>query len=70
MIWPGACSNTDFPTLEMPKNAKKAKCDGRTDPTTDTVNHRSRARDKNINAEKGEEIRQEEKRELEAEEKE
>ena len=24
MIWAGACSNTNFPTLKMPKNAKKA----------------------------------------------
>ena len=37
MIWAGAvmilvtaCSNTNFLTLKMPKNAKIAKCDGRT----------------------------------------
>ena len=47
MIWAGACPNTNFPTLKMPKNAKKAKCDGRTDGPTDTVTYRSRARDKN-----------------------
>ena len=47
MIWAGACSNTNFPTLKMPKNAKKAKCDGRTDRPTDTVAYRSRVRDKN-----------------------
>ena len=35
MIWAGACSNTNFPTLKMPKNAKKAKCDGQTDRRTD-----------------------------------
>ena len=35
MIWAGACSNTNFPTLKMPKNAKKAKCDGLTDRPTD-----------------------------------
>ena len=29
MIWAG--SNTNFSTLEMPKNAKKAKCDRPTD---------------------------------------
>ena len=28
LIWAGACSNTNFPALKMPKNAKKAKCDG------------------------------------------
>ena len=60
MIWAGACPNTNFPTLKMPKNAKKAKCDGPTDrpidrqtdrPTdrpTDTVAYRSRARDKKM----------------------
>ena len=31
IIWAGACSNTNFPTLKLPKNAKKAKCDGWTD---------------------------------------
>ena len=31
IIWAGAC----FPTLKMPKNAKKAKCDGPTDGPTD-----------------------------------
>ena len=35
MIWAGACSNTNFSTLKMPKNAKKAKWDGRTDGRTD-----------------------------------
>ena len=25
MIWAGAYSNTNFPTLKMPKNAKKSK---------------------------------------------
>ena len=25
MIWAGACSNTNFSTLKMPKNAKKSK---------------------------------------------
>ena len=50
MIWAGACSNTNFPTLKMPKNAKKAKCDGPTDRPTDTVTYRSRARDKNKHA--------------------
>ena len=53
IIWAGACSNTNFPTLKMPKNEKKAKCDGPTDrPTdrpTDTVSYRSRARDKKKN---------------------
>ena len=45
MIWAGACSNTNFPTLKMPRNAKKkqsvtdAKCDGR----IDTVTYRSRS---------------------------
>ena len=55
MIWAGACSNTNFSTLKMPKNAKKAKCDGPTnrptdrptDGPTDTVAYRSRVRDKN-----------------------
>ena len=37
MIWAGACSNTIFPTLKMPKNSKKAKCDRQTDRPTDTV---------------------------------
>ena len=50
MIWAGACSNTNFPTLKRPRNAKKAKCDGptdgRTDRPTDTVTYRSGARDK------------------------
>ena len=35
MILAGACSNTNFPTLKMPKNAKEAKCDGRTQSVTD-----------------------------------
>ena len=35
MIWAGACSNTNFSALKMPKNAKKAKCDGRTDGRPD-----------------------------------
>ena len=35
MIWAGACTNTNFPTLKMPKNAKKAKCDRPTDGPTD-----------------------------------
>ena len=35
MVWAGASSNTNFPTLKTPKNAKKAKCDGRTDGRTD-----------------------------------
>ena len=35
MIWAGACSNTNCPTLEMPKNAKKSKCDGPRDGATD-----------------------------------
>ena len=35
MIWAGACSNTNFPTLKRPKNAKKVKCDRRTDRRTD-----------------------------------
>ena len=35
MLWAGACSNTNFPTLKLPKNAKKAKCDGRTDAKCD-----------------------------------
>ena len=50
MIWAGAYSNTNFPTLKMPKYAKKAKCDGPTDRPydgpTDTVTYRSRAGDK------------------------
>ena len=25
MIWAGACSNTNFPTHKMPKNAKNSK---------------------------------------------
>ena len=33
-IWAGACSNTNFPTHKIPKNAK-GKCDGRTDGRTD-----------------------------------
>ena len=37
MIWAGACSNTNFPTLKMPKNAKKAKCDRPTDGQTDRL---------------------------------
>ena len=43
MIWAGACSNINFSTLKMPKNAKKAKCDRRTDGQTDTVTYRSRS---------------------------
>ena len=36
MIWAGACSNTDFPSLKMPKNAKKQSVtDGPTDGRTD-----------------------------------
>ena len=35
MIWARACSNTNFPTLKKAKNAKKAKCDGRTQCVTD-----------------------------------
>ena len=36
MIWARAWSNANFPTLKMPKNAKKkAKCDGPTDRQTD-----------------------------------
>ena len=35
LIWAGACSNTNFSALKMPKNAKKAKCDGPTDRPTD-----------------------------------
>ena len=35
LIWAGACSNTNFPTLKMPKNAEKAKWDRRTDRRTD-----------------------------------
>ena len=38
MIWAGACSNTNFPTLKLPKNAKKKKLsvtDGRTQTVTD-----------------------------------
>ena len=35
MIWAGACSNTNFLTFKMPKNAKKAKWDRRTDGRTD-----------------------------------
>ena len=35
LIWVGACSNINFPTLNMPKNAKKAKCDRPTDQRTD-----------------------------------
>ena len=50
MIWAGACSIKKFQTLKTPKNAKKAKCDGRTDGRTDgptdTVNARTHARDK------------------------
>ena len=43
MIWAGACSNTNFPTLKIPKNAKK-QCvkDRGTDRPTDTVTYRSR----------------------------
>ena len=40
MIWAGACSNTNFPTLKMPKNAKKAKCDRPTDGPTDRPTNR------------------------------
>ena len=32
-----ACSNTNFPTLKIPENAKKPKCDRPTDRPTDTV---------------------------------
>ena len=42
LIWVGAWSYTNFPTLKMPKNAKKAKCDRSTDRPTDTVTYRSR----------------------------
>ena len=36
MIWAGACSKTNFPTLKMPKNAKKQSVtDRRTDRPTD-----------------------------------
>ena len=35
MIWAGVCSNRNFPTLKMPKNAKRAKCDRPTDGPTD-----------------------------------
>ena len=35
MIWAGACSNRNFPTLRMLKNANKAKCDARTQSLTD-----------------------------------
>ena len=42
LIWAGACSNTNFPTRKMPKNAKKKKqsvtdrwTDGWTDGQTD-----------------------------------
>ena len=35
MILAGACSNTNFPTLRILKNAKKAKCVGRTQSVTD-----------------------------------
>ena len=36
MIWAGACSNTNSPTLKMPKNAKKQSVtDGPTDGRTD-----------------------------------
>ena len=35
MIWAGACSNTKFPTLKLPKNGKKAKCDRLTDRQMD-----------------------------------
>ena len=47
MIWAGACSNTNFSTLKIPKNAKKQKCDGRTDGPTDTVAYSSRVCDRN-----------------------
>ena len=43
MIWAGTCSNINFPTLKMPKNAKKHSV---ADRPTDTVTYRSRARDK------------------------
>ena len=42
MIWAGACSNKNFPTLKMPKNVRKTKCDGPTVRPTYTL----RARDK------------------------
>ena len=35
MSWAGASSNTNFPTLKMLKNAKKAKYDGWTQSVTD-----------------------------------
>ena len=37
MLWAGACSNTNFPTLKLPKNAKKklSVTDGRTQSVTD-----------------------------------
>ena len=38
MIWTGACSNANFPTLKLPKNAKKQSVtDGPTDGQTGTV---------------------------------
>ena len=48
MIRVGKCSNTNFPTLKMPKNAKKEqsvtdrRTDGPTDRPNDTVTYRSR----------------------------
>ena len=35
MIWAGACSNTNFPTPKMPKNAKTKSKVSRTDRRTD-----------------------------------
>ena len=36
MIWAGTCSNTNIPTLKLPKNAKKLSVtDGRTQSVTD-----------------------------------
>ena len=35
MIWARACSNTNFPTFKIPKNAKKIKRDRPTDRRTD-----------------------------------
>ena len=40
LIWAGACSNANFPTLKMPKNAKKAKFDRPTDKNRDGIQRR------------------------------
>ena len=44
MTWAWECSITNFPTLIMPKNAKKAKCDRSTDRPTRDAHDKNRFR--------------------------